>query len=55
MTDGNNSMNAEMIALQQENINLMRQIESMKPFVCTKIVCKDREKTRYCPCCGQKI
>lgn len=44
-----------VIELEKENARLMRQIESVKPFVCTKIVCKDREKTRYCPCCGQKI
>ena len=34
---------------------LARDNESMKPFMCGSFKCKDRQKVKLCPNCGQVI
>lgn len=41
--------------LEAENKKLMMEIESARPFICTKQLCKMRDKEPKCPLCGKSL
>ena len=41
--------------LKAENTKLMMEVESTRPFICTKQLCKMRDNEPKCPLCGKNF
>ena len=41
--------------LEASAARLARQLEAIKPFICTDAKCKERKRGSFCPHCGNVI